>query len=111
MSYTTIYQCANDEAFRNRVQACMVQQAWNNETIYGTDLAGALRQAPGFAVDSLAWPASIDYEAEYESALAASNPDPGGDPSVITDGNILASVQTHWPDKPPEPLMEGGVIK
>lgn len=34
-------------------------------------------------------------EAPYESALAASNPDPGGDPSVITDGMLLAAVAAH----------------
>ena len=35
-----------------------------------------------------------DIEAAYASAVAAGHEDPGGDESVITDGMILAAVQS-----------------
>jgi hypothetical protein len=41
-----------------------------------------------------------DVEAAYASALAAENPDPGGDETVITDGMILAHVQANLPPAP-----------
>jgi hypothetical protein len=50
------------------------------------------------AGDRLMWPVSIATEAEYASALAANNPNPGGDEAVITDAMILAAVQANWPD-------------
>jgi len=43
---------------------------------------------------------ATDIEAAYASALAADNPDPGGDEAVITDGMILANVQAKWPPDP-----------
>jgi hypothetical protein len=50
----------------------------------------------------LIWPVSsaTDIEAAYESALAAHNPNPGGDPSVITDQMILSAVQANMPPAP-----------
>jgi hypothetical protein len=47
--------------------------------------------------------AASDVEAAYASALAAGNPDPGGDPAVITDAMILAKVQAALPDLPDLP--------
>jgi hypothetical protein len=45
------------------------------------------------------WPVCVagDVAAAYESALAAGNPNPGGDPAVVTDGMILSAVQADWP--------------
>jgi len=43
---------------------------------------------------------AADVEAAYASALAADNPDPGGDEAVITDQMILSNVQAHWPTTP-----------
>ena len=99
MSYSTVFQCANDQAFNSRVQACMVQQAWNNPEYHDTDFGLAVRQSPGYGVPAMAWPTAgaSDVEAAYASALAASNPDPGGDETVITDAMILSNVQTNWP--------------
>ena len=39
-------------------------------------------------------------EQAYEYAVNAGNPDPGGDPAVITDGMILSGVQANWPENP-----------
>jgi hypothetical protein len=96
MSYNTINACANDSAFRSRVTACAAQ-----EGAYSPENAGYL----------LMWPISVesDVEAAYASALAANNPNPGGDESVITDGMILSKVQANWnveweqPPTPPTP--------
>jgi hypothetical protein len=42
-------------------------------------------------------------ESAYASALAANNPNPGGDESVITDGMILSHVQANWVSPAPSP--------
>jgi hypothetical protein len=44
--------------------------------------------------------AASDVEQAYEYAVNAGNPDPGGDPAVITDGMILSGVQANWPENP-----------
>ena len=88
MSYSTIHLCANDKSFTDRVTACIAQEG---STESPESLTGQIRWA--VAVSS-------DVEAAYTSALAAGNPDPGGDPSVITDGMILAHVQANWPADP-----------
>jgi len=95
MSYTTIYRCSIDPAFTSRVQACIAQeQIAKGETANPNEIAPPLIWAAASA---------DDVEAAYESALAAYNPNPGGDPSVITDGMILSHVQANWPP-PSEPL-------
>ena len=38
----------------------------------------------------------------YASAVAGEVPNPGRDPSVITDGQLLAAVQALFPDEPDE---------
>ena len=83
MSYATINTCANDVAFTGRVNACLAQEDhWElaslQETMYTVASAG-------------------NIEAAYASALAANNPNPGGDETVITDGMILSAVQANWP--------------
>lgn len=89
MSYATISQCVADEAFVHRVTACVAQeQIAKDEPVFPGSLAGSLVWAVASA---------SDVEAAYASALAAENPNPGGDESVITDGMILANVQANWP--------------
>lgn len=84
----SISQCRGDGAFYSRVTACIAQeQKAKGEPIF-----------PESVINSMIWAVATasDVEAAYESALAADNPDPGGDPSVITDGMILANVQANW---------------
>lgn len=97
MSYLSITQSTRDANLRDRVQAAMSKEAWHNPELSQTDLGQAVRQASGFGLDSLLWPCCVDFEAAYEYALTADNPDPGGDPSVITDADILSAVQANWP--------------
>lgn len=87
MSYGTIYACVADMAFLNRVTACCAQE--------GSGI-------PQGTASSIIWQvaAHADIEAAYSSALAAQNPDPGGDESVITDQMILSAVQAELA-KPP----------
>jgi hypothetical protein len=84
MSFATINRCANDTAFIGRLTACAAAEGDFNQ------------------VGNLIWPVSAhsDIEAAYASAIAASNPDPGGDEAVITDQMILSAVQAHWPAAP-----------
>ena len=84
MSYSTINHCANDPSFLGRLTACVADEGDEDPTV---------------GVGRLRWivASADDIEAAYASALAASNPDPGGDESVITDGMILSAVQANPP--------------
>ena len=101
MSYTTINQCANDAAFQDRVVAGAMKEAIASPEYALTEFGQQLRQFPQAALNVFMWPLSVDNEAAYEFAVGNSNPNPGGDEGVITDANIQAGIQTHWP---PDPL-------
>jgi hypothetical protein len=89
MSYSTISKCVNDAAFNSRVTSCVAQeQLARDEPVAPT--------GPNAAEMLWAVASASDVEAAYASALAANNPDPGGDESVITDGMILSHVQGNW---------------
>lgn len=89
MSYGTVNLAANDAELQGRVTAAAAQEG---DTVNPT---GRMWQI-------IWWVASrSDIEAAYASALAADNPSPGGDESVITDGMILAAVQAA--PEPPAP--------
>lgn len=104
MSYTSIAQSARDQALADRVISAGVQEAWSNPSLADNVFAEQVRVSY-FNANALVWPVCIasDVAAAYESALAAGNPNPGGDPAVITDGMILANVQAKWPDDPVTP--------
>lgn len=84
MSFATIHRCANDPSFQGRVTACTAAEGSDN---------------PNQTMSDVIWPvsAAADIEAAYASALAAENPDPGGDEAVITDQMILSAVQANLP--------------
>jgi hypothetical protein len=84
LSYTTIHACYNDPALRGRVTACCATQGVAD---------------PDGTAFNMMWDIATasDVEAAYASALAADNPNPGGDDTVITDQMILSSVQAHLP--------------
>ena len=90
MSYNTIHQCANDEAFMARLEACAAQEGEEN---------------PNAAMNSLRWKVSslTDIEEAYEYAVNSDNPNPGGDDTVITDAQILSAVQYILNPPPPDP--------
>lgn len=79
MSYGTIHQSSLDEALNGRITACCHQE--HHEPL--TDALWAVFTAQ-------------DVEAAYASALAADNPNPGGDEGVVTDGMILSHIQAFF---------------
>lgn len=84
MSYNTIFACAHDRAFMARVESACAQEGEEN---------------PNASMFKVIYPVSVaaDVEAAYASAVAAENPNPGGDESVITDQMILSHVQPLLP--------------
>jgi len=80
MSYSTIWKCYQDQALVGRVTACCADEG-------ATD--------PQTTTYMVLWPVVVadDIEAAYEAALISENPNPGGDPAVITDQMILSTVQ------------------
>jgi hypothetical protein len=98
MSYSTINQAATaDAALANRVIAAVQKESYGNPTLGATEYGQLVQRNPAEGMRMI-WPVAIDYEAEYASALAAGNPNPGGDEAVITDANIGAAVQVNWPE-------------
>lgn len=83
MAYFDVSLLASDLDFRSRVAACHATET------------------PGDSADSYQWAADhgLDIAAQpgfgeaYASALAAEVPNPGSDPSVISDAQILSAVQ------------------
>ena len=93
MSYNAQAQLSADADFMNRVAACAAVEVETPDqpTAWARDNIWRIAAAPGFAD-------------KYEYALNTDVPNPGADPAVITDGDILAAVQ-HI-SAPPEPLPE-----
>lgn len=89
MSYATIHANANDQGFTDRLTAAIAdEQQAHGEPVQPFQLLELMRWAVASA---------DDIEAAYASALAAGNPAPGSDESVITDSQILSAVQANWP--------------
>ena len=97
MSYTLITQASRDVALLDRIAAAVFQEAQDNPTFGDTPFGVKVLTGIYPLTPPLAYPVAIDTAAAYESAVIADNPNPGGDPAVITDAAILAAVQAHWP--------------
>jgi hypothetical protein len=96
-AYLAISEIANDENMTQRVTACTTQQ-WHLGSIdLGPDGNNAYNVGQWVISNRYVWAASPDWGAAWDSALAAQPDDPayepGADPAVITDGQILATVQ------------------
>lgn len=98
MSHQSIHAATQDQPLQDRVVAAAQKEARNNATLSATEPGQQLRDNPNYGLTYFIWPVAIDYESEYAFAVDSDNPNPGGDPAVITDANISAAVQTHWPD-------------
>lgn len=88
MSYSSIAQCADDQAFQRRLTGAYAKEG---------------NQSPEPAMWARRWAIAADpsIEPPYESAVIAGIPDPGADESVITDGMLLAAVTAHPYDPTP----------
>ena len=105
MSYTTITQATEDQALKDRVTAAACKEAWAGGAEFVLSTFGErLRTYPQEAVTAFMWPVAIDYETEYAYAIDQGNVNPGGDEGVITDANLQAAVQAHWPRDTQVPL-------
>jgi hypothetical protein len=103
MSYSTIAKSSNDQALRERVVAATVAEAWNNPAVADSEFTRNVKLSSANG-NAMVYPVCVasDVEAAYASALAANNPNPGGDEGVVTDGMILANLQAKWPMDAPE---------
>ena len=80
-TYLSISAIANDAFMQERVRACYAQQTQDSDPVkWSWD-------------NRYDWAAAPGWGAAWESALAGNVPEPGKDPSVITDEQILAQVQ------------------
>jgi len=100
MSLTTISQAAADPALGDRIVAAVWKEAIANPTLGDTAYGRQVLAGSAPIEMTFTYPIAVDNEAAYESAVVAGNPNPGGDPAVITDANISAGVQAHWPPDP-----------
>jgi hypothetical protein len=104
MSYTSIDICVNDEELQARVKSAASKEAWaGGDEFKDSEYGRRLRTYPDEAITTFMYCTSIDYEDEYKYALDQNNEHPGADEGVITDANIQASIQAHWP-RDPAPL-------
>jgi len=92
MSFATVARSTADPALQSRITACVAQE----------QLSRGEPPNPGLLSGQMAWAVggASDVAAAYASAIAADNPDPGGDEAVISDQMILSNVQAHWPTTP-----------
>lgn len=97
MSFASLSQQVADTAFVARLSASVQQEARENPDLAGTEYADTIRRGATMPAAWFAWPVSIATEDAYAYALETGNPNPGGDPTVITDADILAAVQANWP--------------
>ncbi len=98
MSFGSIAKSVVDRGLTDRINAAVVQEAWNNPAAGATEFGQSVRLSGGNAM-VMWWPVCIadDVAAAYASALAANNPNPGADETVVTDQMILSNVQAKWP--------------
>ena len=99
MSLKSLDTASHDQVLIARVAACVQQEAFENPAVLTSEFREMVIKNPGDG-GRMVWPVAIATEAEYASALANGNPDPGGDESVISDSMILSAVQTNWPPDP-----------
>jgi len=94
MAYYDLAQLADDDDFKDRIGAAaqsegMIGIGAGSVEQWTADYRWTLAGTPGFA-DA------------YASAIAAHVPNPGRDPSVISDAMILSAVQALPPVTEPE---------
>lgn len=86
MSYHSQYLMAYDSDLVGRVIAAVASEVQAGSTDVDPE--------QWTADNRHAWAASPGWSDAWDSALAAQNPNPGADESVITDQQILSAVQS-----------------
>jgi hypothetical protein len=106
-SYLAISAIANDDYMKERVTACATQQWHLGNVDLGVDGNNAYNVGQWVETNRYLWAASPQWGEKWKYALD-SHPDepdyePGQDEAVITDGDILATVQALGaPEEPAE---------
>lgn len=104
MSLSSISRAAMDSQLIDRVTAAahhiIVSDADKANTVFAQSMINGYG-----SISTLMWPVAIDTEGPYESALLSLRGAPGFDKDIITDGQIMSSVDAHWPmARPVAPL-------
>jgi hypothetical protein len=104
VTYNSLYQQSQDAALMSRVMACAQQEARASGATsdFGKAVVNGINPTT-----ALMWSVCIVTEAAYAYALLQENPNPGGDPTVISDEDILSAVQANWPPDPWPPPTTG----
>jgi hypothetical protein len=102
MSYSSIFASTVDQPLVQRIEAAIAKEAFHNEALGKTEAGRLVTEtgSPASVLGAFLWPCCVDFEAEYEFALNSGNENPGGDPAVISDAELLSSVQANWPGVP-----------
>lgn len=93
MAYTDIAALQQDSDFAFRVMACYAVETLAEE--------GAADPGSWQAMHSWDMAAQPGFGDAYASAIVGEVPNPGKDPGVITDGQILGAVQSLLPTVTP----------
>ena len=99
MSQTTINQAANDVDLQVRVQSAAYAEAFNNPELVDNQFADSVRRGYG-QFNGLYYAVAVSTETAYETGILNGRGAPGHDDDVITDADIVAAVQAHWPPNP-----------
>ena len=97
MSQTTISMAANDRDLQARVQSAVYGEALNNPALEGDQYAALVRQGNA-NFTGMYWAVAVAVGAKYEAGILNGRGSPGHDADVISDTDILAAVQTNWPE-------------
>jgi len=81
MAYATTAQITQSTALMQRLIACAAEQK-------------KVKPYQNWVLDRI-WDIAVSpgWSAKWESAVASENPDPGADPAVISDQDILGVIQ------------------
>lgn len=104
MSYESINAAVHDQGLIDRVIAAASKEAWANVDYAATEYGERLRTYPDEAQTTFMYAVAIDYELQYAYAYEQGKPDAGTDRGVISDENLQAAVQAHWPASTTVPL-------
>jgi hypothetical protein len=90
--YLTQSTIANDPSLTERIRSCYAQETRTDPVTWVYN-------------NRYVWAASPEWDVKWEYAVNSDNNNPGADNTVITDGDILATVQqlilTQTPPAPP----------
>jgi hypothetical protein len=97
MSNNTLVAQQQDQVLMGRVRASAQREAWSNPSAATSAFGLAVKHGMIDPAQILGWAVCVATEEQYATALADNVVNPGGDPTVISDDEILEAVQKAWP--------------